>query len=350
MSAHEPEREDRIRQRGNTQVARIRPGCDGQPRRVSAEVNMLLRAVSLLLLAGCAAAPAPACPAPPSQPSQPVETPQKSEAETEAELVAHLSEQQRTARRVAMACVRGEVKACQSIADSRAASERDSPASKVAVAQAEVSKESNRRDEEAALGQKLLKAPGPDSLRAPDHLKVACDLGHAGACNDLGWTWGQGFGAMQRDVKKAAELYELACDLGSNLGCLNRGRLARDNNTALAARFMARACDRESEDACVALAGTVAEAEAACKKSSADCNNWGVIQDNGYGVSVDSKKAFANFERACSAHVAIGCFNAGLHLRDGDAGKVDLAGAKRRFAASCKAGYDPGCRQAALLK
>lgn len=304
----------------------------------------LARALVPLLLASCAASPAAPCPAPPVEvAAAPLPLP-------EPDATAALSEEQRTAQRIAKACVRGEVKACQSIADHRAPEDPEPVASLTAAAEAEVSKDAARRDQEAALGQKLLEAPGPERLTAPDHLEVACELAHAGACNDLGWAWSTGFGAMKKDEKRAAELYELACDLGSNLGCLNRGRLARGTDTGKAARYLATACDKKLEQACVELAGTVSEAEAACKKDAAKCNNWGYIQEHGYGTTANVKQAFASYEQACTLKNAVACFNAGNFIRDGRVGKPDPAGARRRFDTSCKAGHDAGCRQAALLK
>ncbi len=261
-----------------------------------------------------------------------------------------LSEEQRTAQRIARACLRGEAKACQSIADNRATKDPDTVAPLIAVEKAELSDDVARRDQEAALGQKLLEAPGPERLTAPDHLEIACELAHAGACNDLGWAWSTGFGAMRKDEKRAAELYELACDLGKSLGCLNRGRLARGTDKGKAARYMATACDKKLEQACVELSGTVSEAEAACLKDASSCNNWGYIQEHGYGTPADVKKALANYERACSVKNAVACFNAGNFLRAGRVGKADPVGAKRRFDVSCKAGHDAACRQAALLK
>jgi TPR repeat protein len=297
-----------------------------------------------VLLASCAGSPAPPCPAPP------IEVAAAPAPQPEPDLRAGLTDEQRAAQRIAKACVRGEVKACQSIAENRVAKEPDTLPALIAVAQAEVSKEAARRDQEAALGQKLLEAPGPERLTAPDHLEVACELAHAGACNDLGWAWANGFGTLRKDETRAAELYELACDLGNNLGCLNRGRLARNSDKGKAARYMALGCEKKLEKACVELAGTVAEAETACKKDAAACSNWGYIQEHGYGTPADDKQAFAKFEQACTAKNAVGCFNAGNFLRDGRVGKADRAGAKRRFDASCKAGHDAGCRQAALLK
>lgn len=304
---------------------------------------MLLRATPpllLMILTGCAASAAPPCPAPQ------IEVAPAPEPKPEPASAEGLSEEQRTAQRIAKACVRGEARACQSIATGIAR-----PADGLAKAKGpESSKDATRRDEEAAIGQRLLEAAGPERLSAPDHLEVACELGHAGACNDLGWAWANGFGTLKKDDKRAGELYEQACDLGSNLGCLNRGRLARSTNKGKAARYMAMACDEKLEKACVELAGTVAEAEAACKKDASECTNWGFIQERGYGTPADDKLAFANFERACSVKDAVGCFNAGIFVRDGRVGKADAAGAKRRFDASCKAGHDAGCRQAALSK
>jgi TPR repeat protein len=203
--------------------------------------------------------------------------------------------------------------------------------------------EDDEAQREAELGMKLLEDPGPAQLSAPDHLKKACDLGHAGACNDLGWAWSKGFGMLEQDSDRAAELYERSCELGEALGCLNRGRVARSTNTALAARYMAKACAQEDEKACAELAGTVEEAKAACEDDAAECNNWGYIQEHGYGVPASATAALGMYEHACRAKRAVACFNAGVFRRDGLAGASDAAKARAHFKAACTLGNDKGC-------
>ncbi len=204
-------------------------------------------------------------------------------------------------------------------------------------------------DDEAAqayaLGKKLLGDPSPASLLAPDHLKRACDGGHAEACNDLGWAWDTGFGTLAKDEAKAAKLFERACELKSSLGCLNRSKLARPTNLAVAADFAARACEHKLEKGCVALAGVVQEAKAACQRSAAACTNWGYLQDFGLGVPKDPAAGLKSYEQACAAGERVGCHNAGVVYQEGTAGKANPVKAKARFQTACTQGYDAACRE-----
>jgi TPR repeat protein len=99
----------------------------------------------------------------------------------------------------------------------------------------------------------LLDDPSPKRLRAPEHLKNACDGDHAGACNDLGWAYERGFGTLATDPQKAEALFAKSCRLGNSLGCLNRGRIVRDKNSAEAAEFMKKACEANHQKACEEL-------------------------------------------------------------------------------------------------
>jgi len=241
-----------------------------------------------------------------------------------------------------------EARATPPKADEVAAPRPDAPAAPPTPAEPKAAPQTEA-EREYEIGKRLLEDPSPSGLRAPDHLKRACDADHAGACNDLGWAYDTGFGALAEDDKKAAELFELACDLGSARACLNRGVMARSTNLAKAAEYAARACDDEMEEACVKLSGIVNEAKTACEKKPKDCANWGLIQSRGFGVTQDRAAALASYERACTAGDDVGCFNAGIVLRDGTAGRADRAKAKLRFQTACKRGYDSGCRQAELL-
>lgn len=273
----------------------------------------------------------------------PCPNPVVSQTPEPAEAVAGLDEEERAAHRIAKACVANEPGACSRLASMLRGPEPAAPPRAPSVAKPDVSDEAKR---EAALGQSLMDDPGPDRLRAPEHLKRACDLDHGGACNDLGVAWSKGFGAMERDEARAGRLYERACKLGHSLGCLNRGRLARSSNSGLAADYLSGGCKLGREDACVELAGVVRDAEAACKKSNASCNNWGVILEFGFGITQDKSEALAAYERACFSRVARACNNAGLIHREGSAGKKDGATAKARFETACKLGEDAACVEA----
>ena len=54
----------------------------------------------------------------------------------------------------------------------------------------------------------------------------ACDRGYAAACFNLGVDYAKGNG-VAKDEKKAAQLYDKACSLGSSNGCENAKTLRR---------------------------------------------------------------------------------------------------------------------------
>ncbi|NUP05399.1 MAG: sel1 repeat family protein [Polyangiaceae bacterium] len=205
---------------------------------------------------------------------------------------------------------------------------------------------------EAKLGMALLEDPSPQRLEAAAHLAKACDRDHSGACNDLGWVYATGFGVTPVDEKRARQLYVKACDLGSSLGCLNRGRLSRATNAAEAAEFMAKACTAGDEKACEELAGVVAQARNACEsgQSPPSCNNWGYIQEYGLGTKADAPAAFRLYESACAKDVGDACRNAGIVHLEGTAGVAkDPKLAKARFDQACKLGNDAACLSASKL-
>ncbi|NUO47487.1 MAG: sel1 repeat family protein [Polyangiaceae bacterium] len=266
--------------------------------------------------------------------------------QTPADSVAGLTEAELRAQRIAKQCVANEPGACQALAKQLARSD-DPIAAPAPVAKQVDEREQQKKEaeEEAALGRKLLADPGPERLGAPEHLKKACDLGNAGACSDLGWAYSTGFGTLGEDRSRAGELYQKACDMKHALGCANRARLARGINDGLAAELFAKACTMKLDAACDELAGTVREAEAACKKSDKSCSNWGYLLDQGLGIKADRKKALAAYDRACNAGNRVGCYNAATTYRDGTAGKPDPAKAKARFEAGCRLKDDASCRE-----
>ncbi len=298
----------------------------------------------VFMLVGCSTGRAPAsvspCPTPAAS-QAPVAGPSPADA------VAGLNQEELRAQRIAKACVANEAGACRALAKQLARIDESgaAPAAPTATSVDPRDEQKKEAESEAALGRKLLADPGPARLGAPDHLKKACDLGNAGACNDLGWAYSTGFGTLEENRSRAADLYAKACSMNHALGCANRARLARGINDGLAAAFFATACSMKLDDACNELAGTVRDAEDACKKSSKACSNWGYILDEGLGTKADPKKALAAYDRACNAGNSVGCYNAATVYRDGTAGKADPAKAKSRFEAGCRLQHDDSCRE-----
>ena len=206
------------------------------------------------------------------------------------------------------------------------------------------------REFAAKLGARLLDDPSPERLSAPDHLFRACKLSHAGACNDLGWVYDHGFGTVSADGDKAKELFGKACDLGSSLGCLNRGRVVKKSNTGDAAKFMHRACSAGHSAACEELAGLLADMKASCEKSPVECTNWGYVVERGLGTTPDSNKALAAYQRACNGGSAQGCANAGQFHALGIATKKNVTKALMFFDRACRGKNDFGCLRAKELR
>ncbi len=210
--------------------------------------------------------------------------------------------------------------------------------------------ESVNAEREAAIGARLLEDPSPKRLAAPDHLFKACRARSARACNDLGWVYDHGFGAVSKDKRRAQELFEKSCELGSTLGCFNRGRLARRTNTGDAALFLDKACSRGFSDACEQLAGVVQQTRANCRRHNGGCTNWGFILENGLGVPSDLKAALRAYEKACTGGSANGCGNAAQFHAEGRGTPVSRTQAVVLFDAACKRKSDWGCLRATQLR
>lgn len=87
----------------------------------------------------------------------------------------------------------------------------------------------------------------------------------------------------------------------------------------------------------------LALAQQACAGSVAnECFRMGTAYEFGeHGVTQNRNLAYVTFERACEAGNAVGCHNAGVHLRDGEGATADLTAACHRFRRGCD-GDDPG--------
>ena len=324
-----------------------------------------------LLLGACGGATVPAPETPTSSTGSAVSAPQtvcSDQPESDACLSFATAPGNGIARakRMAQACNGGSVRVCNALAQalerapaSTPTPERACPPAKAASETpvrspiTAVDDEANEADEaerEAKLGARLLDDPSPERLSAPDHLFRACKLSHAGACNDLGWVYDHGFGTVSADGDKAKELFGKACDLGSSLGCLNRGRVVKKSNTGDAAKFMHRACSAGHSAACEELAGLLADMKASCEKSPVECTNWGYVVERGLGTTPDSNKALAAYQRACNGGSAQGCANAGQFHALGIATKKNVTKALMFFDRACRGKNDFGCLRAKELR
>lgn len=91
----------------------------------------------------------------------------------------------------------------------------------------------------------------------------ACDNGLATACSNLGQIYEQGLVDEKIDLKKALELYKLACQNGDGVGCYNEAlavygssanKTDKDKSAAKSLSLLAKSCELEYAQACYLLA------------------------------------------------------------------------------------------------
>ena len=181
----------------------------------------------------------------------------------------------------------------------------------------------------------------------------ACDLGYG--CNDVAAMYLDGKGGGV-DGEKARELFERACLGDDALGCLNlgriwfRGKVKFETNFAKAAEYLHKACGLGDYDGCVEGIVVVKQAKAECQKTAAECVNWGVITERGYGVNADLLAAIKLYEKACNAREGMGCANAARFYRDGEGVKQDRKRAQELYDRGCKLNNVKACEKAADLR
>jgi len=91
----------------------------------------------------------------------------------------------------------------------------------------------------------------------------------------------------------------------------------------------------------------LALAQQACEGDVADeCFRIGAAYEFGqHGVTANHNLAYVHFERACEAGDVVGCYNAGVHLRDGDAATADPTTACRHFRRGCDGDHADSCSE-----
>lgn len=96
-----------------------------------------------------------------------------------------------------------------------------------------------------------------DEKRAAELYQKACDGGEMTGCNNLADMYLKGKGFDRVDNKRAAELFQKACDGGEMMGCSNLGGMylngigvdRRDENRAI--ELYKKACAMGNKDACI---------------------------------------------------------------------------------------------------
>ena len=181
----------------------------------------------------------------------------------------------------------------------------------------------------------------------------ACD--HGGGCNNLGVLYMKGIGG-DADPKKAKELFEAACKNDEPTACVNVGKIWRNGDiddlvdSGKAVEYFELACKGGDQEGCKLRDEVAADARAACEREARKCNNWGYMNEKGYGVQLSRQAAIKIYERACKAGSSRACMNLGYIYSEGTAVPLDRKKARRYYERACKLNDDEGCTEAAALR
>lgn len=178
------------------------------------------------------------------------------------------------------------------------------------------------------LGARYLKT---DPQRAVRYFRRGCRQDDIPSCHGWGWMIADQIeGGPPRDLPKAMEIFERACDAGYRSSCTMLG-LQYYHGRIDGIRDMARSVPY-FEKACAA-----GEREAACF-------NLAFALNEGHGDG-GRPRAIELFERSCEAKVAMGCANAAnLRIHEGAAPTAPPVVALHRR--GCNLGHVPSCEHA----
>ena len=157
--------------------------------------------------------------------------------------------------------------------------------------------------------------------------KEACDGGDAEGCWHLGNIYEEGDGAS-RDYGRARESYRLACAGGYAQGCRDLARYFIDKDSSQVADLYKQACDGGDATACNAL---------------------GVMYSDGNGVREDPSRATDLFRTACDGGEAWGCYNLGSSHEEGNGVPLDRVRAAEFYGRACEEGVADACARLGIL-
>lgn len=179
-------------------------------------------------------------------------------------------------------------------------------------------------------GMRAYRAENYTSAR--DHLRRACDLGHAEACYNYGVMAERGrYG--EADPVHARWLYERACDGEHMPGCYNFGNM------------LAAGQGGEADEARARLVF-----ETACTGGlPGGCSNLAILLNTGRGGARDQERARALFQQACDARDVAGCSSLGNMMVRGEGGATDLARGRTLLQNACNGGDNWSCQRIANL-
>nr|MDQ2970484.1 PDZ domain-containing protein [Acidobacteriota bacterium] len=137
-------------------------------------------------------------------------------------------------------------------------------------------------------------------------LERSCGLGNGAGCAHLAFLFATGSRKLvEKDDRRATQLYIQACDFGDARGCYNVGLMAEQGRGG--ARDISRAAAHYGQ---------------ACEMgSSTGCTNLGFLYEHGRGIKKDPARAVALYRRGCDGTPCQpsnlgGCLNVGRAYLD----------------------------------
>lgn len=172
-----------------------------------------------------------------------------------------------------------------------------------------------------------------EGLRAsPVGLARRCSNNDYAVCRELAQAYAQGAN-VERDLARAASLYEQACSGKDALGCYEFGR------AAVQGLGMAPAPAR-----------AIGPLELACEGGEPSaCTMLGYLIQRGEGIESNQPRALALYERGCREGDYVGCHNLARQYLVGQGVSRSPARAAALYRTACEAGMGPSCHALAEL-
>jgi uncharacterized protein len=203
-------------------------------------------------------------------------------------------------------------------------------------------------------------------------LDAKCLAGDVQSCTQLGDMYANGRG-VTRDLGRAGQSYERACNLGAPDVCNTLGEIVEaggeiDGGTRRAEQFFQKACQGGSSSGCLnqglVAAGreeftlAVSLYEKSCDGGWAPgCHQLGLSYQEGQGVGKDVTKAVSLFGQACDSEFVDSCVLLGnlyvsgeVVTKDNALGLQFYAKAFAQYQQSCLAGIDADCLERDKLR
>lgn len=195
-----------------------------------------------------------------------------------------------------------------------------------------------------------------------------CRLADDDSCINLGVSYSRA-DRVERDVSKAAALFQRSCNRNHALGCTNLGNafeagIGVPRDVVRAAALYRQACDADEEHGCYRLArlndlgnGFAQDLPLAAMLYRKACNagegyactNLGALYERGRGVDMDATRAFGLYKLGCDALDAMGCLNLGIFYSEGRGGTQDYAKAASAYRLACDGANAQACTQLGSL-